>query len=608
MPSSLVFAARRQQRLINKHHGTPVHVPANKPVSVHTVSGAIGRRADGPGSVALTTRGELTLNGKVDREALIETARLIETGLSPFAHASDQQRETLLTSLSKTLQKKGERKTTEGALYDRSAAATLLLSVARTSEGPVRQRSLETYTLAMSKEPHVQLRRSMWVNLHATKLELSGTSAALAGKVKEQLLPSSAPYNEWFKGQKKPKLEVRHYVMEDFWKQDLAAYKKRGFEVVKQNAHSAELRGVLKDPSGKTPDTAVHVVLRKTNEDVLRDIDDPNVHMIVYSGHAQLGAVLDASVARAAKKMAGTKLIQLYNCRAGQSQQDILSRWENVHLTTTVKSSYGEDDGQVLTQTYKMIGRRGGYDEIKKNLDSSKLIQGEKNYMLPNDLRNLLMRDSDIDGLKDMSALGPDWFWDPARRYGSGGAHVFTPATEKIDTQKISGAKLDHGVGFLNSSIYYFTEENRAAPLTHKAASDRFISGRWITGDELVRITPIKRDGKTWYRVDVNAALATRSREVITSTMLMETQKYFSLKTPAGFDEKAKLRGAMLVGEYLDLFVDTSTTIDKILAGFVHRYGIKGFNYDVYFDASRTTGHDNGTKAVGALKKAGVKA
>ncbi|MBX7113600.1 MAG: hypothetical protein K1X64_04635 [Myxococcaceae bacterium] len=605
MPPPFLVAARRQQQVVSKHRS----VPAQKPVAGHTVAGVIGQRSDGPGVVALTARGELTLNGKLHREAPIETARLIETGRSPFAHASDQQRETLLTSLTKTLQKKGERKITETALYDRSAAATLLLSLARTSEGPVRQRALDTYALAMSREPHVQLRRSMWVNLHATQLELSGPSTASASKVKEQLLPSSATYNEWFKGQKKPKLEVRHYVMEDFWKQDLAAYAKRGFKVTKQGAHFAELRGVLKDPTGKNPDTVAHVVLRKTNEDVLRDIDDPDVHMIIYSGHAQLGAVLDASVARAAKKkMAGTKLIQLYNCRAGQSQQDILSRWENVHLTTTVKSSYGEDDAQVLTQTYNMIGRRGEYDEIKKNLDSSKLIQGEKNYMLPNDLRNLLMRDSDLDGLKDLSALGPDWFWDPARRFASKGAHVFTPVTQKIDTQTLSGAKLDHGVGFLNSSIHYFTEENRAAPLTHKAASDRFISGRWITGDELVRITPIKREDKTWYRVDVNAALATRSREVITSTILMETQKYFSLKTPAGFDEKAKLRGAMLVGEYLDLFVDTSTTIDKILAGFVGRYGIKGFNYDVYFDASRSMGHDNGTKALAALKKAGVKA
>jgi hypothetical protein len=569
----------------------------------------VGKRPTGPGTVTLSPAGVLALNGKPMPEASIETARLIEIGQSPFAHISKTQRETLLTSLSKALQKKAPRKSSEESLLARSAAATLLLSLARTSDGPVQTQALTTYVRAMKNEPNVQLRRSMWVNLDQTKLEIPRASGVLANEVKEQLLPSQPAYQDWFKGQAKPKLEVRHYVMDDFWKQDVAGYRKRGFELVSQTDDRAEFKTVLKDPTGKNADVATHVVLHKTNDNVLRDIDDPKVQWIIYSGHAQLGAVIDAAVARAPRKMSGTKLVQLYNCRAGQSQQDMLSRWENLHLTSTRKSSYGEDDAQVLTQTFNMVAKRGGYDEVKKGLKSADLIQPESNYMLPNDPRNLLTRDSDKDGTKDVSVAGPDRFFDPARRLGTGGNHSFELSNKSFDPQKTSATKVGHGTGFLNTSFYYFTEENRAAPITYKNA-DRFLPGGWFVSDknEPVRITEMQRDGKTWYKVGVNSRLAPRSREVITAYQVMEAQLHLSKKQNGKITEKDKLRGAMLVAEYLELYVDTSTQVDQVLKGFTKHYGITGFDYDVYFDASRTVGHDNGTKAIGALKKAGVRA
>src|SRR5262245_10036001 len=52
----------------------------------------LGRRAHGPGDVVLSKAGELTLDGKKGPAAIVEVARLIETGVSPFAHATDTQR------------------------------------------------------------------------------------------------------------------------------------------------------------------------------------------------------------------------------------------------------------------------------------------------------------------------------------------------------------------------------------------------------------------------------------------------------------------------------------------------------------------------------------
>src|SRR4051812_29640992 len=47
----------------------------------------LGRRTQGPGDVVLTRAGELTVDGKKGPDAAVEVARLIETGVSPFAHA-----------------------------------------------------------------------------------------------------------------------------------------------------------------------------------------------------------------------------------------------------------------------------------------------------------------------------------------------------------------------------------------------------------------------------------------------------------------------------------------------------------------------------------------
>lgn len=415
--------------------------------------------------------------------------------------------------------------------------------------------------------------------------------------MREQLLPKQPPYEEWFKGRKST-LNVRHYVMDEFWKSELAAYKQRGFTIVEQKDGKVELEKELRDPLGNERPIKAKVTMVKDHENVLRDMADPEAQMVVYSGHAQLGGVVEASLARAPKEMAGTKLLQLYSCRGKQTAGDLLSRYPGVHLTTTSSSAYGEDDKDVLNMTYETIARRGSYADLYRGLHSGEMIQPRSNYILPHDARILASRDEDRDGLKDLTPLGPDKFYDPARALASGGVKDLTPRANARDPQLISGEKLDHAVGYANTAFFYFSEENRAAPISNKE-SDRFVAAGWFRSDsdEPVRIEEVRREGNTYFKVSVNSRYADQSQASIAMMTLMEMQKYLSVRDHGRFSDADKLRGLVLAGGYVDMMVEYADDCERLLKAFGDRYGISGATYDVVFKASLKDGHSTATPA-----------
>ncbi|MBL8957074.1 MAG: hypothetical protein JNK82_40245 [Myxococcaceae bacterium] len=571
----------------------------------------LGRRNGGPGEVTLSKTGELALDGKKGHAASIETARLIETGVSPFKHATDVQRSQLAEKLLGHLEEPASHKNSSSAVLNRSAAATLLLSVARTSGGETRDKAIGGYLKLLERETHLPFKTSMLVNLDAARLPLKKAQGALVEAVRDIVAPETPPYAKWFKaGDKKPHLEVRQYVMEEFWKGEIRGNKQRGMKVVSENADEVVMEGSLKDPKGGAPDTTVRLVMRKQDTDVLRDLDDPKVHLILYSGHAQLGGIVDSAVRSGPDAMRGDKFVGLFNCRGKQNLAQMKEKYPRVQVSATYSSSYADDDKHVLDELYSMIARRGDFTSLRKSLKQADMLQPKTNYVLPDDARQLALHDNDMDGLVDNSAIGPDRFFDPGSQKARGGARVFRPAPHAIDPQTLSGAKLDHAINYANTAFYYFAEENRAAPITY-AKSDTIVPGGWFVSDtdEPVRITEKTRDGKKYYDVSVNSRFSDSSREVITSMVLYETQKHLCLKE-GKFDAEDKLRALVLVAGYLDLHADFSDHIDEVLAGFQKKYGFGGplLNYELMYAALKNDG-DHGTatkKTVDWLKKRGV--
>lgn len=178
---------------------------------------------------------------------------------------------------------------------------------------------------------------------------------------------------------------------------------------------------------------------------------------------------------------------------------------------------------------------------------------------------------------------------------------MFSPGAIDDDPQTLSGVKLDHAVGYANTTFFYYAEANKRAPLTVGQA-DKMISGGWFVGpaDEKIRIKEVRKDGAVYQEVSVNSKLAGRSREVITSTVVMELQKHLAIQDHGKFTEKDMLAGAILVGGYLDLFVPYSDTINEVLDGFSKTYGFSGLTYETYYEAAKKDGHD-GTASAAAL-------
>ena len=79
--------------------------------------------------------------------------------------------------------------------------------------------------------------------------DLTGATDLGITLAREGLLPPRPPYEERFKG-KKATLTAKHYVMDEFWKEEISNWKKRGFEVVKDSGKTIELRGTIADTTG----------------------------------------------------------------------------------------------------------------------------------------------------------------------------------------------------------------------------------------------------------------------------------------------------------------------------------------------------------------------
>ena len=563
----------------------------------------------GPGGpkIGVSAKG-LTFAGKSGPDAVVDIAQAIEKGSAPFSGLSDADQTKARGALAGMLQPEGTGKPSRAGLLERSAAATAMLSLAGSAKAAVRDQALAAYSGAMKSEGSFPLKMSMMVNLDAAKLPLTGATGQIADQVRSQLLPDKPPYDEWFKGGKHT-LEVRHYVMEDFWKANRSAYLKRGFTIKQESPSRIEMTKQLVDPTGQNKTITANVTLVKGQDNVFRDMSNPDVNMVVYSGHAQLGGVVETSLPQAKGKMEGTKLVQLYQCRGKQTVGDVLARFPGAQATATFSSSYDEDDVKVLTDTFDLIARRGSYPELRTDLRGEGLLQTSRNYLLPDDARVLGSRDEDRDGRRDVSGVGVDRFFDPRLARNDGGKVDFKPTAPAPDPESISGEKLAHAISYANTAFYYFAEENKAAPLT-VAQSDHFVPAGWFAskGDEAVRVTESQKDGQTWYQVSVNSRYAGQSREAIAAMTLFEMQKHLCQKAKGGFDEADKLRGLQLVQGYTDMMVEYREDCDKLMQGFAQKYGFKGVDWDVVAGASMKDGDERtgSAEALDYLRKNGV--
>lgn len=560
---------------------------------------------------ALTTERTLRAPKTAITAGLLARAREIVAGQDPFQDLDDSKKKQWLDALVKKIHPSdgpgtnSKHRRTE--VLARSAAATSLLSLAESSKGDARIRALDAYVAAMQKEPSLPLASSMLINLDQAKLSLSAASAQIAAGVRARILPPSLPYETWFSGTKHV-LNVRHYVMDEFWRANVATYKRRGFDVESESATRLVLSKELVDPSDANKKVTAKVTLIKEDTNIFRDVNDPHVQMIIYSGHSQLGGIVETSLVTAPKQMAGDKAIVLFNCRGRQTDGDLVARWPGVQLTSTDSSAYDDDDQKMLTAFYDMIAKRAPYSELRKSLRGQDLIAGIKNYILPDDPRLLAARDEDQDGFPNLGPKGPDKFFDPREHHPHGAATDFK-AHAGVDPATLSGEKVSRAIGYANTSFYYFAESNRSAPITLSQA-DRFVPDGWFEskGDEPVKISEVSENGSTYYKVAINSKYSSQSSDALAMITIAELYAHLARKFNGKYSEQDRLRTVMLAGEYVGLYVEYKDDCDALLASFGKRYGLRGLSWDVIDRAQTKDGEDlmGSPAALASLVKSGV--
>jgi hypothetical protein len=473
----------------------------------------------------------------------------------------------------------------EDATKLRSGAAATMLAVIEGADTPaVMQAAARAYLDRAANEPDERLRASMYRNILPLKGSLSTELAARVDALKARVIPEKPPYDEWFKNGNKT-LEVRQYAHPDCWQygpNPIEAYQQMGLRVTNHTTEHGEetweLSGSIRDTTGRNPPQPVHIKVYKTHDEFMRDMDDPNVHAIFYTGHSNLGGNVSEAVRRGPAEN-GTKLVHLGMCRGQQNMYEFANKYPHAQLTTTHDPHYFHNMMRAVTGTLQGIARRDTWEGIDRStqMESNNLIR-------PNQMRRYEFLDEDRDGRADAGPQGQDRFYDVLARVPPRSAVDLVPRAETRAADDIDGSPVMDGVNFARTLLTYHVEHGPGASKLGSVEGDRFFANGWFEGDpakEPVRITEGRgTDGKPIYQVQVNKAFAGQSRYAIGALVQFEIFKQLSQKATGGtFTADDKARALLATGEYLSYMYCTETEADGIMKAIGERVGIRGLDY-----------------------------
>jgi hypothetical protein len=151
-----------------------------------------------------------------------------------------------------------------------------------------------------AREPSRSLRKFAVGTLLDQRARLTRDERLQLGQLVRQVFPRRPPVPAT------GRIEIRHFIGDEFFRSGIASYRRAGFEVVVHSKHVTARRGRL------------HVEIRKGDDDIFRDMGDPKVNVVVFSGHSDVGGVTELSL-RTAPEQRGEKLVIGLQCRGVQT-------------------------------------------------------------------------------------------------------------------------------------------------------------------------------------------------------------------------------------------------------------------------------------------------
>lgn len=508
--------------------------------------------------------------------------KLCALDANPFARLTADQRAAATDHLVPFLLKdsRAKERPTSVSVRSRAASFALLLrlveGMSTRKEGRARRAVLDLLLEGARSEKEPGLRRQMLLGLDGLdKSLLDGTQARLRKELVSALRPSSPPYDEWFGDDPTPELNVVQSVQDEFWKAELSSYRKAGFEVTPVSEHRVVATKTIEDPSGERPPVKVEVTLLQRDSDVLDAMRDPDVHLVLYTGHSQLGGVGKLSSANGPAPSDGTKLVGFFACRTKQNVAAIQRRYPDAHLLVSEQGTYGHDDRIVIQRLLHGIAARQSYAAIERAAEREELWE-PGNYLLPGEAKQLLHSDLDGDGVMSVSGGRRDLVYDAPVRMGPGSSISFSPVRAPKDPASLDGGAVADAVQWFNTEYFYYTEDFGSAK--EKARADRFVADGWFAGtdaSEIVRVEEVDNPGeRPVWRVKVNSQYAHQSPDALAMMVTFAlAEKTFKDTRPDDGAYDLRMRALALVSSYVSYHVEYSDVADHLLRRFADRFG-----------------------------------
>lgn len=439
----------------------------------------------------------------------------------------------------------------------RSAAAAMLLAViegAGSGETPIKKDALKLYFEQAMTEPMHGLRASMFFNLERVKSNLPASSQARLDQLEKAVLPQKPPYEKWFADGERH-IEVKHYAHHECWMygtDPITAYTRKGYEVVETNDQADPPTWIIekKNPDAPGGEVTMRIEVIQTHDGIFQDMDDPDVNMIVYTGHSNLGGNVSEEL-RLGTEEKSSKLIMLALCRGQQNMFEVANKYPSSHFVTTDKASYFTS---VMPMSLGMVeGALNLVDYKKMKEDTPRIWDtgGNTNYFYPDEPRRYAYYDLDKDGVIDSRGAHVDRLYDIALKLPTVERLDGVPRATSVPAEDLDGTKVQHAVQFLNTLMTYHVKKGHHTSAFKTGDKENFLSGGWFEGplDEKVRVET-KDDGKV--EVRVNKALHEQSGFVLGAIIQYEVARLLLQERNGGtLTRKDEGRAALFAGQYL---------------------------------------------------------
>ncbi|MFZ5469847.1 MAG: tellurite resistance TerB family protein [Myxococcota bacterium] len=462
------------------------------------------------------------------------------------------------------------------ALQLRASSATVLLHLMEaTAEPELSAPMLDAFRSLVLAETDVRLRENLIFHFANSKVAKAGPAKELASTWMRELAPMTPPYEKWFADGNKT-INLHWKVGDEFHERFMARLEMGGFQPVGPESRSGVTTFEKKFNEPGVGETVFRISVQEGGSDLLAGTGKKGVHIMGYDGHSNWGRNMTSSIERGPDTSGGGDgQLFIYDLCVGKGVLDQLKKkYPNLQVVTTFGSAYRDTEIDSLCAG---IARRDDWEKLTRMFNDTDGYSGRNNFLTPiSTLVRERVLDRDSDGQAD--------YLDKHFNFSTFSVPTDTqremkPVKQARHASILDGTKVNVAAQILNA----VSEFSSILDLVNK--DSKVVAGGWfepkLGEKELVRFTQATGpDGKTEYRLEVNARYSHMSEEALRATVVYEFGRYLISSWQLQMEAvDAKLNG--LIGFAQSLDIDEGFRDDELWVAFLARYNLPNVDRDV---------------------------